>query len=480
MSNWLITIGLEVHVQLNTQAKLFSGASTTFGAPANTQACFIDLGLPGVLPVVNQAAIEKAVRFGLAIDAEIGLISRFDRKHYFYPDLPKGYQTTQLYHPIVGKGHLNIEIAGQTKAIQIDRAHLEEDAGKSIHESLNACTGLDYNRAGVPLLEVVSAPVLSSSAEAVIYLKTLHALVRYLDICDGNMAQGSFRCDCNVSVRPRPEAPLGTRTELKNLNSFRFIEQAIDYEVARQIDCLENGEAVTQETRLYDPERHETRSMRSKEEAHDYRYFPCPDLPPVVLTTADIARIRATLPELPRAKCARFSTQYQLKEDVAKQLTRARDLADFFEAVVAATEASAAEVANWFNGEITAYLNEQHIELSDYPLGAQQIADLLSRLHDGTLSGKLAKQVLQYLLAAPSQSVDALIEQHGLRQVSDSQALASIIDSLIADNPKQVEQYRSGKTKVFGFFVGQVMKQTGGKASPDVVNAMLRARLDGE
>jgi aspartyl-tRNA(Asn)/glutamyl-tRNA(Gln) amidotransferase subunit B len=476
---WETVIGLEVHAQLNTVSKIFSGAATAYGAEPNRQACAVDLGLPGVLPVLNGAVVAKAVMLGLAIDARIAPRSVFARKNYFYPDLPKGYQISQYELPIVAQGHLDIELEdGTRKRIGITRAHLEEDAGKSLHEGLGAMTGIDLNRAGTPLVEIVSEPDLRSAREAVAYMKKLHALVRYLGVCDGNMQEGSFRCDANVSVRPRGEETFGTRAEIKNLNSFRFVERAINFEVERQIDLLESGGQVVQETRLYDPDRDETRSMRSKEEANDYRYFPDPDLLPVVIHPEFVERLRTELPELPDAKRDRFIGAYSLSDYDAGVLTGSRELADFFEAVAADCGAPKL-AANWVMGEFSAALNRSEIDLRDSPVSAAGLALLLCRIEDQTLSGKLAKDVFEAMWAGEGDA-DAVIAARGLKQITDTGAIDAIIDAVISANPAQVEQYRSGKDKVFGFFVGQVMKQTQGKANPAQVNERLRARLQGD
>jgi aspartyl-tRNA(Asn)/glutamyl-tRNA(Gln) amidotransferase subunit B len=476
---WETVIGLEVHAQLNTVSKIFSGAATAYGAEPNRQACAVDLGLPGVLPVLNGAVVAKAVMLGLAIDARIAPRSVFARKNYFYPDLPKGYQISQYELPIVAQGHLDIELDdGTRKRIGITRAHLEEDAGKSLHEGLGAMTGIDLNRAGTPLVEIVSEPDLRSAREAVAYMKKLHALVRYLGVCDGNMQEGSFRCDANVSVRPRGQEAFGTRAEIKNLNSFRFVERAINFEVERQIDLLESGGQVVQETRLYDPDRDETRSMRSKEEANDYRYFPDPDLLPVVIHPEFIERLRTELPELPDAKRDRFIGAYSLSDYDAGVLTGSRELADFFEAVAADCGAPKL-AANWVMGEFSAALNRSEIDLRDSPVSAAGLAQLLRRIEDETLSGKLAKDVFEAMWAGEGDA-DAVIAARGLKQITDTGAIDAIIDAVISANPAQVEQYRSGKDKVFGFFVGQVMKQTQGKANPAQVNERLRARLLGD
>jgi aspartyl-tRNA(Asn)/glutamyl-tRNA(Gln) amidotransferase subunit B len=473
---WETVIGLEIHAQLATRSKIFSGAPTAFGAAPNTQACEIDLALPGVLPVLNAEAVRMAVTFGAAIGAAVARRSVFARKNYFYPDLPKGYQISQYEQPIVGRGQVEIALdGGGTKTVGVTRAHLEEDAGKSLHEDFHGMTGIDLNRAGTPLLEIVSEPDMRSPAEAVAYARKIHQLVRYLGICDGNMQEGSFRCDANVSVRRRGSDRLGTRTELKNINSFRFLERAIQYEVERQVDLIENGGAVVQETRLYDPARDETRSMRSKEEANDYRYFPDPDLLPVVLDEDDIAAIVATMPELPDAKRERFERAYQLSAYDAGLLTATRETADYFEAVAQGC-GDAKLAANWVMGDLAAALNRDGREIADSPVDAMGLTGLLQRLRDGTLSGKLAKDVFAAMWAGEG-SADAIIEARGLRQVSDVGAIEAIVDEVIAANPDQAGQLRAGKDKVMGFLVGQVMKASQGKANPAQVNEILRRKL---
>ena len=475
---WETVIGLEVHAQLSTRSKLFSGAATAYGAEPNTQACAVDMALPGVLPVMNAEAARKAVMFGLAINAEIGVRSVFARKNYFYPDLPQGYQISQFDLPVVGKGELAIHVDGREKIIGITRAHLEQDAGKSLHEDFHGMTGIDLNRSGTPLLEIVSEPDLRSAAEAVAYLKKLHALVQYLGICDGNMQEGSFRCDANVSVRPKGQAEFGTRAELKNINSFKFVEKAIEFEVERQIELIESGGEVVQETRLYDADRDETRSMRSKEEAHDYRYFPCPDLPPLILSDELIESARNDLPELPEARKQRFVAQYQLTADSAEALTASRPVADYFEALVAASGAEARLCANWVMGELTSRLNKDGMEISDAPVSADQLAGLLKRVVDNTISGKIAKEVFDAMWNGEGDA-DTIIDSKGLKQITDSGAIEAIIDEILASNPAQVEQYRAGKEKLMGFFVGQTMKATKGKANPAQVNELLRKKLMG-
>jgi aspartyl-tRNA(Asn)/glutamyl-tRNA(Gln) amidotransferase subunit B len=473
---WEAVIGLEIHAQLRTQSKAFSGASTKYGAPPNTQACAVDIALPGVLPVFNKEAARMAVKFGLAIGARINRRSVFARKNYFYPDLPKGYQISQYELPIVSDGRVTILVEGQEKVIGITRAHLEEDAGKSLHEDFHGMTGIDLNRAGTPLLEIVSEPDLRSPQEAVAYMKKIHELVRYLEICDGNMQEGSFRCDANVSVRPKGERRFGTRTEIKNVNSFRFIERALTYEIARQIEILESGGEVVQETRLYDAERDETRSMRSKEEAMDYRYFPDPDLPPLVLSEAFIREVEATLPELPDAKRARFMSQYALNAYDATVLTASRELADYYEEVVRLSGVDPKTAANWIAVELMGYLNRENKEIVESPVSAPQLAGLLKRIADGTISGKIAKDVLAAMWAGEGEA-DAVIEKKGLKQITDTAAIERIVDEVLAENSKQLEQYRAGKTALFGYFVGQVMKRSGGKANPQQVNELLKKKL---
>ena len=479
MSEWETVIGLEIHAQLATRSKIFSGSATAYGAPPNTQADLVDLGYPGVLPVLNGEAVRMAVKLGLAIQARIAPQSVFARKNYFYPDLPKGYQISQYELPIVAQGALDIVLEdGQVKRIGITRAHLEEDAGKSLHEDLPGVTGIDLNRAGTPLVEIVSEPDMRSAKEAVAYLKKMHTLVRYLEICDGNMQEGSFRCDANVSVRPSGTQKFGTRAEIKNLNSFRFVERAINFEVARQIELLESGRPVVQETRLYDPDKGETRSMRSKEEANDYRYFPDPDLLPLEVDAALIESVRATLPELPDQKAARFSTQYGLSAYDAGVLTASRELAAYYEEVVLAAPADPKLAANWVMGDLAAALNKEALEVSSGKIPAGRLAELLQRIGDGTISGKIAKEVFE-LMWSQGASADAVIESKGLRQITDSAAIARAIEEVMAKNPAQLAEYRAGKDKLFGFFVGQVMKATGGKANPAQLNELLRSKLRG-
>ncbi|OAI06040.1 aspartyl/glutamyl-tRNA amidotransferase subunit B [Methylomonas methanica] len=475
-SQWEAVIGLEIHTQLSTKSKIFSGAATAYGAEPNTQACAVDLGLPGVLPVLNKDAVRKAVTFGLAIDAQIAPHSVFARKNYFYPDLPKGYQISQFELPIVGNGHLDIEVDGETKRIGITRAHLEEDAGKSLHEDFHGLTGIDLNRAGTPLLEIVSEPDMRSAKEAVAYMRKLHELVRYLEICDGNMQEGSFRCDANVSVRPKGQAEFGTRAEIKNINSFKFVEKAINHEIERQIDVIEGGGKVVQETRLYDANKDETRSMRSKEEANDYRYFPDPDLLPVLIEESLKDEIRATLPELPDAKKQRFIDQYALDNESATTLTSSRELADFYETVVKQSGGEAKLAGNWLTGDVLGALNKAGLEISDCPVNAERLAGLIKRIADNTISGKTAKQVFDKLWNG-SDSADEIIEKEGLVQITDTGAIEAIVDKVIAANPVPVEQYRAGKDKALMALVGQIMKETQGKANPGEVNKMLIAKL---
>ncbi|WP_462321258.1 Asp-tRNA(Asn)/Glu-tRNA(Gln) amidotransferase subunit GatB [Halochromatium sp.] len=478
---WEPVIGLEIHTQLATNSKIFSGASTAFGAEPNTQACAVDLGLPGVLPVLNLGAVQRAVQFGRAIAAEIAPRSVFARKNYFYPDLPKGYQISQYELPIVGRGQIEIVLDdGAVKTIGVTRAHLEEDAGKSLHEPFSGAggglTGIDLNRAGIPLLEIVSEPDLRSAEEAVAYARKIHQLVRWIGISDGNMQEGSFRVDANVSVR-RPGEPFGTRAEIKNINSFRFLQRAIAFEIERQIDLLEDGGSVVQETRLYDADKDETRSMRTKEEANDYRYFPDPDLLPVELDAAFIEEATADLPELPDAMRQRFRDAYGISDYDAALLTASRASAAFYESVVDLT-GDAKLAANWMNGALAAALNKAGLEISESPVTSEQLAGLIKRIQDDTISGKIAKQVFEAIWAGEGDA-DQVIEAKGLKQITDSGAIEQMIDAIIAANPQQVEQYRAGKEKVFGFFVGQVMKQSQGKANPQQVNALLKDKLKG-
>ncbi|MDD5181366.1 MAG: Asp-tRNA(Asn)/Glu-tRNA(Gln) amidotransferase subunit GatB [Gallionellaceae bacterium] len=504
---WEIVIGLEVHAQLSTSSKIFSGASTAFGAEPNTQACAVDLALPGVLPVLNKGAVERAIKFGLATGAHIAPRSVFARKNYFYPDLPKGYQISQFDLPVVGNGQLAIQVPAQgktpayEKTVRLTRAHLEEDAGKSLHEDFHGMTGIDLNRAGTPLLEIVSEPDMRSAAEAVAYAKALHTLVRWIGICDGNMQEGSFRCDANVSVR-RPGGELGTRREIKNLNSFRFLEQAINYEAHWQIETLENGGMVHQATVLFDPDRGETRMMRSKEDAHDYRYFPDPDLLPLEISPQWIDEVRATLPELPHDKQARYVNDLGLSAYDARQLTASREMADFFEAMLDALsptptpdgtpspsgrghgvrdgrgEQLAKTCANWIIGEVSAQLNRDGLDMAQCPITPQQLGGILKRIADSTISNAGAKEVFRNMWSEGGEA-DAIIEAKGLKQVSDSGAIEKIVDEIIAANPAQVAEYRSGKEKVFGFFVGLAMKASKGKANPAQLNEVLKRKLSG-
>ena len=469
-------IGLEVHVQLSTESKLFSGSATKFGAEPNTQANIFDLAMPGTLPVLNGKAVAMAVKFGVAIGAEIGKHSVFDRKNYFYPDLPKGYQVSQLDYPTVGKGTLTVTLDdGSEKVIGVTRAHMEEDAGKSLHEDYQGMTGIDLNRAGTPLLEIVSEPDLRSAKEAVAYLKKLHSIIRYLDISDAIMAQGSMRCDANVSIRPVGQEEFGTRTEIKNINSFKFVERAINYEVQRHKDVLEDGGRIVQETRLYDADKDETRSMRSKEVANDYRYFPEPDLLPIVIDDAYIEAIRATLPELPDTRGARFVSEYGLSEYDAGVLVATREMADYFE-TTAKLSGDAKLAANWVSQDLQALLNKHGWELDESPIQAERLAMLIQRIKDNTISGKIAKTVFDAMLD-DSSDVDAIIEAKGLKQVTDSGALESLVDKVIAENPDQAQQYRDGKVQVIGFLVGQCMQLSKGKANPAQVNEILRGKL---
>jgi aspartyl-tRNA(Asn)/glutamyl-tRNA(Gln) amidotransferase subunit B len=474
--NWEVVIGLEIHAQLATKSKIFSGASTEFGSEPNTQACLVDLGYPGVLPVLNKEAVLMAVKFGLAIGADIARRSVFARKNYFYPDLPKGYQISQLELPIVGKGGLKIQLEdGAEKLIGITRAHLEEDAGKSLHENFTNRTGIDLNRAGTPLLEIVSEPDMRSAAEAVAYMRKIHQIVRYLGVCDGNMQEGSFRCDVNVSVRPLGQQELGTRTELKNINSFRFVERAINIEVERQIDLIEEGGVVVQETRLYDPNKDETRSMRSKEEANDYRYFPDPDLLPVLIDDDYIASVFEGLPELPEKKALRFDKDFSLKQMQIENLIADIDAANYFEQVVA-EGADARLAANYVLGDLAGALNKDGINVANSNISAVSLAGLIRRIMDSTISGKIAKDVFEAMWKGEGDA-DSIIDSRGLKQITDIAAIESVVDEVIFDNPEQAEEFRSGKEKILGFFVGQVMKATQGKANPGQVNQLLRDKL---
>ena len=479
---WEIVIGLEIHAQLTTASKIFSGSDTTFGAEPNTQASLIDLAMPGTLPVLNAQAVKNAVKFGLAINAEIGMTNVFARKNYFYPDLPKGYQISQMELPIVGKGFVDITLDdGTVKRVGVTRAHLEEDAGKSLHEDFHGMSGIDLNRAGTPLLEIVSEPDMRSAKEAVAYARTIHSLVRYLGICDGNMAEGSFRCDCNVSVRPKGQAEFGTRCEIKNVNSFRFIERAINTEVQRQIELIEDGGKVIQETRLYDPNKDETRSMRSKEEANDYRYFPDPDLLPVIIEPAFVEQVRGELPELPQQKRERFQSEFGLSAYDASVLSASREMADYFEQVQQ-TCGDAKLAANWVMGELSSLLNRSDIDIDQSPVSAEHLGGMILRIKDNTISGKIAKMVFE-AMANGEGSADQIIEARGLKQVTDSGAIDALLDEVLAANAEQVEQYRASdenkRGKMFGFFVGQAMRASKGKANPQQVNELLKQKLDG-
>lgn len=475
--SWEVVIGLEIHAQLTTKSKIFSGASTAYGAAPNSQACAIDTGMPGMLPVLNHAVLGKSIMLGLALDAELGMRSVFDRKNYFYPDSPKGYQTTQMDFPIVGQGKLEIELEdGCKKVIGVTRAHLEEDAGKSVHGIVPGQTGIDLNRSGTPLLEIVSDPDMSSAKEAVAYAKKMHELVQYLGVCDGNMQEGSFRVDSNVSVR-RPGEPLGTRAELKNINSFKFIEKAIEIEIERQIELIESGGKVVQETRLYDSEKDVTRSMRTKEEANDYRYFPCPDLLPVIITEADVEAVRVVMPELPDIKRARFVSEFNLSDYDAAVLTGSRAMAEFFEKVVALTDAKDPKLcANWATSGFSAALNRDGLSIENAPVSAEMLAGMISRLIDNSISGKIAKQVFDAMWQGEG-SADEIIESKGLKQITDTGAIEALVDEVLANNPDQVESYKGGQEKMMGYFVGQIMKASGGQANPGQVNKLLMAKL---
>jgi aspartyl-tRNA(Asn)/glutamyl-tRNA(Gln) amidotransferase subunit B len=477
--DWETVIGLETHAQLSTRAKIFSGAPTAFGAAPNTQACGLDIALPGTLPVLNRGAVERAIRFGLAVGATINRTSVFARKNYFYPDLPKGYQISQYEAPIVLGGAVTILTGAGAKTVRLTRAHLEEDAGKSLHEDFHGMSGIDLNRAGTPLLEIVSEPDMRSADEAVAYARALHALVRWIEICDGNMQEGSFRCDANVSVRPRGSDKLGTRCEIKNLNSFRFLERAIEHEARRQIEVLEAGGRIEQETRLYDPDRDETRSMRSKEEAHDYRYFPDPDLLPLSVSEEWIEDVRARLPELPQLKRARYESELGLTPYDAVTLTQSRELAEYFEATLRAGDGVPAKTAaNWVMGELAARLNEEGKDAGQSAVGPNALGRLLARIQDGTISGKIAKEVFDAMWAGEGDP-DAIVEKRGLRQISDAGALEAIVAEVVAANPRSVEEFRAGKERALNALVGQVMKATQGKANPQQVNDLLKKKLAG-
>ncbi|MFK7816541.1 MAG: Asp-tRNA(Asn)/Glu-tRNA(Gln) amidotransferase subunit GatB [Gammaproteobacteria bacterium] len=479
---WETVIGLEIHVQLATDSKIFSGASTAYGADPNTQACAVDLGLPGVLPVLNKDAVRMAAMFGLAVGAKVAERSVFDRKNYFYPDSPKGYQISQLEFPIVEHGTLDIVLGnGERKTIGITRAHLEEDAGKSLHEEFPDSTGIDLNRCGTPLIEIVSEPDMRSAEEAVAYMKKIHSIVRYLGISDGNMQEGSFRCDANVSMRPKGQEEFGTRTETKNLNSFKFVERAIHYEVERQIDVIEDGGRVVQETRLYDANKDETRSMRSKEEANDYRYFPDPDLLPVIIEPEFIEELREQLPELPDEKIARYKQDFGLSDYDSENLAMSKEVAEYFEEIVkCSTPTEQSKIyklaANWVLGDFSAALHQDDLEIVNSPVSASMLAGLLGRIEDNTISSKIAKEVFQAMWAGEG-DVDAIIEVKGLKQITDSSEIEALVEQVVNDNPGQVEQYKSGKDKVFGFFVGQIMKLSKGKANPQQVNELLKEKL---
>jgi aspartyl-tRNA(Asn)/glutamyl-tRNA(Gln) amidotransferase subunit B len=477
LKDWEPVIGLEIHIQLATRSKIFSGSSTAYGAPPNSQASALDLGMPGTLPVLNREALKMAIRFGLAVGAEIATHSVFARKNYFYPDLPKGYQITQFELPIVGRGELEIDLPGGcSKRVGITRAHLEEDAGKSVHEGLRGHTGVDLNRAGTPLLELVSEPQMYSASEAVAFMRKVHTLVRYLGICDGNMQEGSFRCDANVSVKPRGQVALGTRAELKNINSFRFVERAIDFEIHRQVHRLESGSEVVQETRLYDSDRNETRSMRGKEEAEDYRYFPDPDLLPVIIDQQLLDEIRSSIPELPDAKKRRYLEALDLGADDALTLISTPELADWFEQALDAAGGEARICANWVLVELIGALHKAGLDLAESPVSPEDLAGLLKRLHDGTISGKIAKTVFDAMFNGEG-TADAIIESRGLKQITDSSAIETVVDGVLAAHPQQIEQYRGGDQKIFNFFVGQVMKETRGKANPGQLRELLLKKL---
>jgi aspartyl-tRNA(Asn)/glutamyl-tRNA(Gln) amidotransferase subunit B len=473
---WEIVVGLEVHVQLSTRSKIFSGASTDFGASPNANACAVDIALPGVLPVLNRGAVERAIKFGVAVGGRINRRSVFARKNYFYPDLPKGYQISQYELPIIEGGQISIALEAGEKAVRLTRAHLEEDAGKSLHEEFRGLSGIDLNRAGTPLLEIVSEPDLRGAHEAVACAKALHTLVRYLDICDGSLQEGNFRCDANVSVRPAGELRLGTRCEIKNLNSFRFLERAIEYEAARQIEILEAGCAIDQETRLYDPEKNETRGMRAKEEAHDYRYFPDPDLLPLEVSEQWVDSIAATLPELPQAKRARYVAHYGLSPYDAAILTASRELATYFEELVQNIPDQPKLCANWVMGELAGQLHREDLDVTQSPISSEKLAGLLKRLTDGTLSGKIAKEVFDAMWRGEGDA-DSIIEARGLKQISDADALESLVDEILVKHPQQLVEYRAGREKLFAFFVGQVMKATRGLANPALLNQILKRKL---
>jgi len=473
--SWECVIGLEAHVQLSTETKLFSRASTSFGEEPNTNVNLVDCGLPGVLPTVNRNAFYKAIRFGIAVDADINQTSLFDRKNYFYPDLPKGYQITQMELPIVSGGKVEIEIEGIKKIINLTRAHLEEDAGKSIHEGM-AGTGVDLNRAGTPLLEIVSEPEISSAKEAVAFMKALHQIVTFLNVSDGNMSQGSLRCDANVSVRKKGDKKLGTRTEIKNINSFRFIEKAINYEIERQIDVIESGESVTQETRLYDSIKNETRPMRSKEFANDYRYFPDPDLLPVMISDEEIEEIKATFPEMPKDKFIRYQSEFMIPENDAQIISSSKNLATFFEECMENAK-DAKLLSNIMVGDISSLINKENIEITDSKLSTKNVSELVNLVTEGVISGKIAKTVLEETWDSGLSPIE-IVESSGLKQIDDDDEIERIIDKIISDHPDQVTAYKGGKDKLFGFFVGQIMKATQGKANPASANKILKDKLD--
>ena len=478
MTQWETVIGLEVHIQLSTKSKIFSGASTKFGSDPNKQACLIDVALPGVLPVCNQEAIRMAIKFGLAVGATINRKSVFERKNYFYPDLPKGYQISQFEIPIVAGGSLVTEVDGEIHVVGLTRAHLEEDAGKSLHEQFDDATGIDLNRAGTPLLEIVSEPDIRSAAQAADYMRKLHSLVTYLDICDGNMQEGSLRCDANVSIRPVGQKELGTRAELKNINSFRFVEKGIEIEINRQIELLESGGTVVQETRLFDPKLNVTRPMRGKEDAQDYRYFPDPDLPPLVVSEELIDEVRKNLPELPSARKQRFMEELGLSDADAGQLTQSREVADFYEEALGTSTNNAKSVANWVNVELASYLNKSGFSIQESRVDASVIGKIVALIADGTISGAGGKTLLQALWDNPQQSIDAVIDEKGLKQLEDSGELERLVDEVIKSNPDQVQKYKEGNAKLLGFLVGQVMKLSKGKANPKLVNQSLREKID--
>ena len=478
MTQWETVIGLEVHIQLSTKSKIFSGASTKFGSDPNKQACLIDVALPGVLPVCNQEAIRMAIKFGLAVGATINRKSIFERKNYFYPDLPKGYQISQYEIPIVAGGSLETEVDGEVHVVGLTRAHLEEDAGKSLHEQFDDATGIDLNRAGTPLLEIVSEPEIRSAAQAADYMRKLHSLATYLGICDGNMQEGSLRCDANVSIRPIGQKELGTRAELKNINSFRFVEKGIEIEIDRQIELLESGGTVVQETRLFDPKLNVTRPMRGKEDAQDYRYFPDPDLPPLVVSDALIDEVRKNLPELPSARKQRFMEDLGLSVADAGQLTQSREVADFYEEALGTSPTNAKSVANWVNVELASYLNKSGLGIQESRVDASEIGKIVAHIADGTISGAGGKTLLQSLWDDPQQSIDAVIDEKGLKQLEDSDELERFVDEVIGSNPEQVQKFKEGNAKLLGFLVGQVMKLSKGKANPKLVNQSLREKLD--